>query len=181
MGFSLTHRGLYFHCSPSLCHMRTNSRIPKAAHRHTCSEPDLYLPLSPVSLGTPCPAHMIAPFPGPLLPAFTLFPWQLSLKWVKPMLSAKGSFPKNSGSGNQLLAISFSLLQKVFKVSALFPLSEQHTPTFHPPHHAYCTYTHTHTHPLTYASMLMTTHTQKDSCFGWLRRASKSGRGNVLW
>lgn len=88
-----------------------NSCILKATHTHapthtcTCSEPDLYLLLYPVSLGTPCPAHMIAPFPGPLLPAFTLFPWQLSFKWVEPLLSArlvKNSFPK-SDTGNQLL------------------------------------------------------------------------------
>lgn len=123
---SHTHSRLYFHCSPLFSHMHTNSCILKAAHTHasTSSEPDLYLLLYPVSVGTPCPAHMIAPFPGPLLPAFTLFPWQLSFKWVEPLLSArlvKNSLPK-SDSGNQLsLSPRFSLLLKSFRCHRCFP------------------------------------------------------------
>lgn len=163
VGFSLTHRGLYFHCSPSLCHMRPNSRILKAAHRHTCSEPDLYLLLSPVSLGTPCPAHMIAPFPGPLLPAFTPFPRQLSLKWVEPLLSArlvKSSFPKAAAVGTDCSLSLSHFFFKVFKVSALFPLRTSRTRL---PSALLITHTvHTHTH----TCMLVTTHPQQDSRFG---------------
>lgn len=141
-GFSHTH-SFIFHIPHSLCHIHTNSCILKAAHTHahshtcTCSEPDLYLLLYPVSLGAPCPAHMIAPFPGPLLPAFTLFPWQLSFKWVEHLLSArlvKNSFPK-SDTGNQLLlsrCLSFLL-----GVTTVSPLTVGHT---------YCVHLLQHTH-----------------------------------
>lgn len=107
-GGSLTHRGLYFFCSSLFCHMPTGASL----NPHTCAEPDLYLLLYPVWLGTPCPAHMIAPFPGPLLPAFTPFPWRLSLEWAKPPLSGrlvKNCFLKSDGENQTSYLLRFFL------------------------------------------------------------------------
>lgn len=112
----------------------------------------------------PCPAHMIAPFPGPLLPAFTPFPWQLSFKWVEPLISArlvKTSFAK-SDTGNQLHAITM-LLTSLLGVPAVSPQTGEHTPTVRPLRRT----VHGNTHTEEYLEPFVKTHPQWDSCCDW--------------
>lgn len=100
----------------------------------TCSEPDLYLLLYPVSLGAPCPAHMIAPFPGPLLPAFTPFPWQLSFKWPEPF-RYQPDLSKTASQRVTLRTGRHYLLPEFLRCHRFFLLTVGHTFGFRP--HSY--------------------------------------------